>query len=135
MGNLNELVAVIDGAGELVLGGEDAATVAQWWQDAGLSAEQARDYIDAGCWDADRVALLVGAGITADHLRDADILRAVAEKRAWKAEHRGRDVARGDDLNIAEWVTDASLGYAYSNGDLSAEEILHAMLEAKGASR
>ncbi len=127
-----DMVAVIEAAGEQVTGGEDATTVARAWIAAELSPESASAYIAAGCWDADRVAELVAADISAEQIADHAVLRAVAAQREWQARERGRATSgSGDDLVIADWVTDGSLGYAHSNGDISTAAIMAAIEEVR----
>jgi hypothetical protein len=107
------------GTDDRILGGDPAVDVAQAWIDAGVTPDQATAYIEAGCWDADRVGALIAAGVTPDRLTDVCVLERVVRDR-------GGDPG-SDDYDVAAYVTDGSLGYAHSNGDLSTDEIRAAL--------
>lgn len=107
-------------AGERVHGGRPYADVAYEWIHAGVTVEQAREYIEAGCWDADRVADLIAAGITAEQLVDDDVAAAITQSRDWASRQRGGPRLTEDDLK-------ESIAYLHSNRDIGTDEILQAV--------
>lgn len=98
--NLESMVDLLDetpGAAMFIVGMEDTADVAQSWLDAGFTIEDVSDWWDAGCWDADRTALLRDAGLTPEQVATT-APASVLEGRSW--------------------------GYAHSNGDVSTEAVV-----------
>lgn len=117
---LAEMSGAVESAGERVHGGNPVSDVAQEWIDAGLTVAQAEAYIEAGCWDADRVAALVGAGIEPEHLTDDDVNAEIIKARDWASRQRG-----GNGWTAEDWSD--SIAYLHSNGDVSTEEIAAAV--------
>lgn len=116
-----KMINVIERASHLVTGGQSFGDIAQEWTDAGLTPEQASDYIGAGCWDAGRTAKLIAAGITALQLTDRDVAAAYIAARNARAAERGGRYTRED-------MTE-SLAYMHSNGDATTDEIKDAVAE------
>ena len=105
------MIEVMQSAGDRVTGGESAKEAAKWWREAGVTPAQADAYIEAGCWDADRVRALIDAGISADAIADEDVEREVERH------------VRGGGGSLE---TDG-LAYAHSNGDVSTRDIVRAI--------
>ena len=123
---LRRMIAVVRGGGDYVLGGETPRAVAQGWLDAGVTPEQAEDYLAVGCWGPSAVASLVAAGVTPAALACPRVLEAVVGARQDAAIARG-EIIDPDDDDDARWVTDGCLAYAVSAADTGVEEILAAI--------
>lgn len=101
--NLESMVDLIDetpGAAMLIVGMEDTADVAQSWLDAGFTIENVSDWWDAGCWDADRTALLREAGLTPEQVA-TPAPPSILEGRSW--------------------------GYAFCNNDCNIDDLIRAL--------
>ena len=91
-----QMIDLIRAYGDFAYGIGSPSDVAQEWAAAGFSVHEARQYLDARCFDASRAAQLRDAGVAA------------------------KDAPRRTTAELGD--REDTVGYLHSNGDITLEE-------------